>query len=205
MFDDGTAGMSAIKQSGGLCIIQDPSEAQFPDMPRSVQNKINVDFIGSLAHIPKILDNILDQPLPPEKPIPRELRIEAEITENMTTEVDQMNKIADRSDFACPDCGGGLWAIKNDPSHRYRCHVGHVYTEELLDNLQDQKIEESIWVSIRMLEEKENLILLMSNRHDGNEDSERIEVYDSRLQEVRKHIKWLKSFLARLNGDLHYQ
>src|SRR4051812_16443360 len=36
MLDDGTSGMSAIKRSGGICIIQEPTDAAFPDMPNSV-------------------------------------------------------------------------------------------------------------------------------------------------------------------------
>ncbi|TCO11089.1 chemotaxis protein CheB [Natronoflexus pectinivorans] len=32
--DDGTSGMHAIKTCGGICIVQDPNEAEYPDMPR---------------------------------------------------------------------------------------------------------------------------------------------------------------------------
>ncbi|RYD86885.1 MAG: chemotaxis protein CheB, partial [Sphingobacteriales bacterium] len=36
MLQDGTAGMDAIRRSGGTLIVQDPAEAEFPDMPLSV-------------------------------------------------------------------------------------------------------------------------------------------------------------------------
>jgi len=87
--------------------------------------------------------------------------------------VDQMIEIAERSDFICPDCGGGLWSLKNDPMHRLRCHTGHLYSEGLFQKLQSQKIEESIWVSIRMLEERVNLLKLMEQRGENH-------VYDPR-------------------------
>ncbi|GHA33224.1 chemotaxis protein-glutamate methylesterase [Salinimicrobium marinum] len=203
LFEDGTSGMSAIKRSGGLCIIQDPSEAEFSDMPRSVKNKITVDYEVRLQDMPNILEDILNKPLPLQKLIPRELQIEAEITEKMMSNIDEVKKIADHSDFVCPDCGGGLWKIKNDPTHRYRCHTGHVYTENLLKELQDQNIEESIWVSIRMLEEKENLLLLIAKRQNEEGEEEMSSINLGRLNDTRKHIDRLRSLLSKLNEDLH--
>ena len=203
LFDDGTSGMSAIKRSGGLCIVQSPEEAEYPDMPRSVLNKIAVDYQANLQEIPAVITEILKKPLPPEKPVPKELQIEAEITENMMSNINEMKEIGDRSDFICPDCGGGLWALKNDPMNRYRCHTGHVYTENLLHDLQEEKIEESIWVSIRMLEEKENLLLLMAKRENEEGEMELSSFHKSRLEDTRKHISRLKSFLSKLSEDLH--
>ncbi|HEX8270708.1 MAG TPA: chemotaxis protein CheB [Flavobacterium sp.] len=202
LLEDGTSGMSAIKRSGGICIIQDPSEAQYSDMPRSVRNKIKVDHQARLDDIPGIVLSVISAPLPPETEIPTELRIEADITEKMMSSIDDLKKIADHSDFVCPDCGGGLWAVKNDPLHRYRCHTGHVYTERLLHDIQDDNIEESIWISIRMLEEKRNLLLLMSQHENEDGEQEISAGYRKRVNETTRHINTLKSFLAKLTEDL---
>ena len=198
MLEDGTSGMVAVKRGGGLCVVQDPDEAEFSDMPQSVLNNVKVDYRGSLDEIPAIIQEIVSQPLPPYTIVPNELQIEADITEKMMSNIDDLKLIAERSDFICPDCGGGLWAIKNDPLHRYRCHTGHVYTEKLLFDLQDQKIEESVWVAIRLLEEKVNLMVLMQSRKDSEGESVRSLLYQRRIDEMNMHIARLKLFLGAL-------
>src|SRR5699024_4940933 len=41
---DGTAGLRAIKEAGGLTILQEPKEAQYPGVPRSVAVTGHIDF-----------------------------------------------------------------------------------------------------------------------------------------------------------------
>ncbi|GGH20585.1 hypothetical protein GCM10007423_01060 [Dyadobacter endophyticus] len=48
MLDDGTSGMWAIKRSSGICIVQDPNQAEYPDMPLSVINNMDVDYVSEL-------------------------------------------------------------------------------------------------------------------------------------------------------------
>jgi len=199
MLEDGTSGMWAIKSCGGICIVQHPDEAEYSDMPRSVINKIQVDYKANLEDIANIIKRSIANPLPPKMSIPNELQLEANLTEQMMSHINDLEKIADRSNFVCPDCGGGMWAVKNDPVHRYRCHTGHVYTEKLLSDMQDEKIEESIWVSIRMLEEKLNLLLLMEKRE--GETSARSSYYKTRVEDMNKHISRLKKLLSVLHKD----
>jgi two-component system chemotaxis response regulator CheB len=201
MLEDGTSGMHAIKSCGGLCLVQNPSEAEYSDMPQSVIRRIEVDYTADLVEIPIIVQNILNNPLPPQIAIPNELKVEAEITEQLMSDINDLKKIAQRSDFVCPDCGGGLWEIKRDPAHRYRCHTGHVYTEKLLYELQDVKIEESIWVSIRMLEEKRNMLRLLAGRKITNNLDPEISLNGKRIDEIDEHINRLKILLIKLSHN----
>src|ERR1051326_3460699 len=54
--DDGTVGMSAIKQRGGITIVQDPGEASFPSMPLTVMQRIRVDYSLPIREITPLLD-----------------------------------------------------------------------------------------------------------------------------------------------------
>jgi len=42
---DGTSGLWEIKKRGGVTVVQDPSEALFPDMPRTAIEHVAVDFV----------------------------------------------------------------------------------------------------------------------------------------------------------------
>ena len=61
--DDGTAGLWAIKQLGGVAIVQDPADAMFPSMPESAIRHTNVDYVVSLAKIPALLSRLATAPV----------------------------------------------------------------------------------------------------------------------------------------------
>ena len=52
---DGSLGLKAVKEKGGLVIVQDPEEAAFDGMPRSAINTGGVDLVLAVAEIPQAL------------------------------------------------------------------------------------------------------------------------------------------------------
>lgn len=58
--NDGAAGIEAVRSYGGLTIVQDPSEADFPFMPQaSIQTK-RVNHIWTLSQIQDFLMNLIE-------------------------------------------------------------------------------------------------------------------------------------------------
>lgn len=53
--DDGASGMIAIKEAGGLTLVQDPNEAKVSSMPCSAIMYDHVDLVLTLERIPAVL------------------------------------------------------------------------------------------------------------------------------------------------------
>lgn len=66
--DDGTAGLRAIKDCGGIAIVQDPDTAEEPGMPRSALRNVAVDHCVPLQEIAPLLLRLVGEPVPRELP-----------------------------------------------------------------------------------------------------------------------------------------
>ena len=47
--NDGAAGLAAVREAGGLAMVQDPGEADFPGMPRAAIEAADPQFVGPLC------------------------------------------------------------------------------------------------------------------------------------------------------------
>jgi two-component system chemotaxis response regulator CheB len=56
MLRDGTAGLKAVHEAGGLTIVQNPADAEYSDMPNSAMTNMPVTFCLNLAEIGLALD-----------------------------------------------------------------------------------------------------------------------------------------------------
>lgn len=56
LLKDGTAGLKAVHDSGGVTIVQDPTNAEYPDMPANAMKDLPVTFCLKIAEIGPTLD-----------------------------------------------------------------------------------------------------------------------------------------------------
>lgn len=52
---DGTLGLHAVKQSGGVTIVQDPDDAAWPEMPQHALERMKIDYTTPLLSIASLL------------------------------------------------------------------------------------------------------------------------------------------------------
>lgn len=93
--NDGTSGMWAIKRSGGHCIVQDPNEAEYPDMPLSVLESMEVDNCVSLSKMGETIKTIIADNKNEDgtQTLPNEVLKEAEIAEKVATGIETCHRL----------------------------------------------------------------------------------------------------------------
>ena len=201
MLHDGTAGLEFVKRCGGIAVVQDPADAEFSSMPESALRAVDVDYVSPLAHMGPLLVQLVDpaQAAPPEsRSIPPDLQLEAAIAERVVGTVEQVNQLGHQVPLTCPDCGGNLWEVDHGKVLRYRCHTGHAFTAAALAESNQHELEETLWVALRMMEERKNLLLGMA-AHDSNSQWSRQQ--EERLADLQRHVNRMREFLLNGNED----
>jgi two-component system, chemotaxis family, protein-glutamate methylesterase/glutaminase len=168
--DDGTAGLWALRQMGGVAIVQDPAEALFPSMPSSAIRHVAADHVVASARIAPLLERLIAAPADESRRVglPEPLEVEMKIANEEHPADAGLRQVTTPSPFACPECHGVLLRLKAIPQLRFRCHTGHAYSAASLMAAIDKGIEDALWSAVRALNEAELLLTtLEDHRHEG--------------------------------------
>lgn len=166
LLDDGSAGLYAVKQRGGIAIVQDPWEARFREMPSHALFYATPHYVLKAQDIASNLINLvqIDQDeivMPANKSghpkstskKPGHRKNGDQPDENLTVAYFDEGG-GTPSVFACPECHGVLWELKNGSLVQFRCRVGHTYGMDSLAKEMSDGTEAALWAAMRALEEK---------------------------------------------------
>lgn len=154
--NDGTAGMIEVVANGGTSVVQDPNDATSPDMPQSVLDNVAVDHVVSIKEIGGLLTRLVRQAgaASPGLNHPtgdsQERGMTGEFTLNLPAAI------------TCPDCGGALRRSELGKLTQFSCHIGHVYTAEVMLAAQFVQMERALEAALRSLGERADLCRQMS-------------------------------------------
>jgi two-component system chemotaxis response regulator CheB len=204
---DGASGLWALDQCGGLTVVQDPSDAAFPDMPMNALNRLKPDHVVTLADMPQLLTSLASQPAGVPMPVPESVRFEIEIAKgqrstidnNMGSAIDHMDRLGRRSPLACPDCHGVMWEIDEGDLIRYRCHVGHTYTAELMSVALDENLRRALGSALRALEERRQLARKLEEQAERNDQPMLAATWSRRAREFEEELDVIRSGVRRLD------
>jgi two-component system chemotaxis response regulator CheB len=184
---DGAVGLGAIQHAGGLAVVEDPSEAAFPDMPRTAASVREPHFLIRASEIPGVLVQLSNEPISVKAAKPRE-------REPIAMEMQEFERPIT---FSCPECGGALRLKTKNGGEEYSCHVGHRFGPRELLESQSEGVETGIYVALRMLNEQAEFARRMiESTRDAPLDNGL--VYWERLQvQAEEQAEALQRFLER--------
>lgn len=195
--DDGASGLRAIHRCGGVCVVQDPEEAEWPGMPESAIARAPVDHVLPVDAMPDLLCRLAAEPAPARPSVPFDIAAEAHIAAQEFTAVsDDTKAIASPTTLSCPECGGGLSEIQDGPTLRFRCHVGHAFSPDSMEEAQAEAMEKALWVALRTHEERVELFNRMAGHARQRGRSVLAETWEMRMQEARKNAELLRQVLS---------
>ena len=197
--DDGTAGLAAIKQRGGVAIVQDPGDALYPGMPSSALQDVAVDYCVPVAQIGETLKRLARDPASgngAETMADDDMKTEIEMASFDPAAYDEQRHPGTPSGFGCPDCGGALWELREGELVRFRCRVGHAWSVESLIARQAEALEEALWVALRALEEQASLSGRLAERLKQRGRAERlVEHYDRQRDDCKRQAGVIREIL----------
>jgi two-component system chemotaxis response regulator CheB len=173
---DGIAGLLAVRNAGGVAVVQHPDDAYAPGMPQNAIQLAGADYILPVAAMAALLERLVGR----SDATGGGGQMSIDPIEKMSQFVDrdmlaQQNgeRPGQTSVYSCPECGGVLWQVDQKEMVRFRCHVGHAYYAEQLLQGQAETLEAALWSAVRMFRERSTLAhqLAQAERSRGNAET----------------------------------
>jgi len=185
--DDGAAGLQAIKDCGGRAVVQAPSDAVEPSMPRSALASVEADVCLPVRELAAALVGMIGEAVPQEAFAAPEL-VAREVKINQGIErMENVLHIGKPSGLTCPDCGGALFELDDARPIRFRCHTGHAFSVSSLAQAQNENAEQALRSGVRALQEKEILLRRLAAVARQTGQTAEAAAGEKRADEFRQH------------------
>jgi two-component system chemotaxis response regulator CheB len=201
--DDATAGLWTVKDRGGIAIVQDPADALIAGMPRSAIAHVAVDYVVPATEIGPLLARLANTPVASEsitEPRGNTDDLEREVAVALDENIHwKSERYGVPSRFACPDCGGVLWASTAAGPRSFRCEVGHAYSSGTLAEEHHGVVERALWAAVRALEDKAELAALRAAEARDRGDEGRVQRLSAEREAAQGHARAIR-VLLRADG-----
>lgn len=195
--NDGAAGLFAIKRRGGVALVQQPLEAEVPQMPQAALEAVDADEIVHSHDVARVLEEVVRRPAPDKAPPAPDLDLEVRVALGARLGSAELAKLADPAPLSCPHCHGVLSEIRGPGPLRYRCQTGHAFTAEATFEGQQPEVDEALVVAMRVMEERVALVSRMAREARDNGRTAMAELYESRAEEYGRYAETLRAATTR--------
>lgn len=176
--DDGTAGLWAVKDRGGIALVQSPQDAPFPSMPESALQHVAVDQVLPVSAMAAALADLTQETVSDDGPgdINQGMEMETRIALSENTPKDGSLQLGPFTPLTCPECQGSLVRVQEGPLLRYRCHVGHAFSHRTLLAQINEGIDGCLGHTLRAMEER-TLLLRQLEEQQARADGATVSQY----------------------------
>jgi two-component system chemotaxis response regulator CheB len=197
--DDGTAGLWAIKDRGGLSIVQQPEDAEYPAMPQNAFKHVTIDYTVAATRMGPLLAQLTREPLATkvESLPPESMALETKIAIEGNALKQGVMEIGELSKNTCPECHGVLVKIREGSIVRFRCHTGHAFSLQTLLADTDKAIEASLWSSIRAIEERALILREMEATAEAERQDGRAKALSLHAQQAERSAQTVRDLLVK--------
>jgi two-component system chemotaxis response regulator CheB len=198
--DDGTAGLWTIKRHGGIAIVQDPLDAEFPSMPKNALREVKVDYAVPISQMAELLVHLSkEQVAEPSRVVMEDdeltqFEIRTALEGKATMEIMKYGAL---TPYTCPDCHGVLFRLKDANQPRFRCHTGHAFSADSLLSTVTESIEESLWNAIRCIDESVILLNHMGGHFANNGQANLGAIYFKKALEAEERGNIIREAVTR--------
>lgn len=198
---DGAAGLQAIRDCGGITVVQDPASAAEPAMPRAALRAVQPDLCVGLDAMPREIARLAGLPLHATgaSAVREQLQHEVHINEGIDI-MDHLQAIGRPSGLSCPDCGGSLFEVNHSQPPRYRCHTGHAFSAQALCDAHDGSTEDMLHSGVRVLQERAMLLRRLAAVSRASGMLREAQIGERRADEAREQAGTLMQMIERRKG-----
>jgi two-component system chemotaxis response regulator CheB len=193
---DGTGGLLAIKQQGGVAMVQDPDTALYSGMPRSAIQRVPVDHVVPVRAMAELLRQLTGERAPAGKDSAMEPPSNSDTDLDAAAVEDRKTQLGVPSTMSCPECHGVLWEHRGGDVLSFRCRVGHGFTEEALLAIQAEQLEAAMWTALRALEEHSALSRRLAARAATRGHPHSASTFTEHAVDAEHHASTIRTVLS---------
>lgn len=219
--DDGAAGLAAIRSRGGIGVVQDPTDALYPGMPRAAIHSAAPEHVVPISEMATLLQEVVSQDIEIDIEIDSDvdelgdlaevgevesvaslMRTETSLARLDSSAYNTLDRPGIPSTFSCPDCDGMLARIADPRILRFRCRVGHAWSADSLLTVQSAEVETAMWTALRCLEERAVLTRDLGDRADRRGHRRTAEMFDAQSVQALDSARLVRELMSMIGDRL---
>ncbi|MCU1287302.1 MAG: chemotaxis protein CheB [Acidobacteriales bacterium] len=204
--DDGASGLAAIKEAGGVAIVQDPIDAEVPGMPAEALSRANPDYCLRLEEVPKILTSLVNGSLHGNRGEMKNKRNGKPKRQSATGARSRLRQepgpTRDLTALTCPDCHGAIWEVRDGEVVQFECRVAHTYSPESMYDAQADSVERALWAALKNLEESVALSRRLAQYSRERDRGKAADVYERQVKDKEQHAIVLRALLDGKSSEM---